>query len=427
MLLRRLKTLLLFLLAGLSLLLSYFIWHGSWLGPTEVGFSTSSGRSTDSTTPTLQQVTRPTQVIVSTGKPAQNSVALPGSGEYNRWMTMLSTLSVSNLRLRSNFSPASVARSAVFKFGVTLNRDNVSQFVPSIASTAFTPPTSQIILFQQSSGAHKVQIALLAGPQTYVGTTDIDPSHFTHIIGDEIKTNPWLMLDRSTYTLVPKQSYSVKKYTVSLEQPTLLLLVHSFFVNTQALTRIQENKGRVIWTDGSRAVQWNTHARQLTFEDPNAASGEAGQQGSVSAILNYLTNHGGIPKNSMVKLGENTYQTSFVFQSIFNGLPILNTAQQYRISLDNGHIVTYQRPLINIAGTSHSSTVKTISSSQLTKTLASLNLSLQSVTPQLGYDLKMKGSNTGILEPVYQIYADGELKATIDAVTGLVIKGGANS
>lgn len=418
------KTLLLFLLAGFSLVLSYLIWHGSWLGHTEVGFSTASGRSTDSTTPTLQQVTSPYQVKLTLGKTEQ-SVALPGDGEYKRWMTMLNTLSVSNLRMHSNFSLTAVRRSAVFNFGVTLHRDDVSQFVPSVSSAAFTPQTNKIVLFQRSA-SQKIQLALLAGPQTYVGTTDIDPAQFTHIISDEVKVDPWTTVNKSTNSLVPEQQLSLKKFTVTVQRPTLLPLVHSFFVNTQALTRIPED-GRVIWTDGSRAVQWNTHTQQLTFEDPNAASGEVGQQNSVSALLNYLTNHGGIPKNSMVRLGQNSYQTSYVFYSVFAGLPLLNTDQKYSIYLDNAHIVTYQRPLIHITATTHTSTVKTVSSGQLSKTLATLNLSLRNVRPVLGYALKTKGHNTGVLQPVYQIFVNGELKATIDAVTGSIIKGGESS
>jgi len=425
---RRLKTFILVILVITSLVTSYAIWHGTWMVHSEVGVSEpqTSTPSPTSPVPDLDSVIRPQQVVVASGQPKVYSVDLPGSSNYGQWMKMLDSMSVTPLRLVNSVSVSQTSRCAVFDFAVTVNPVQLTDFIPALATTAFAPATDEVMLFVKPP-MDKVQFAIQTDMETYIGTTNISVDKFTELIQGDVQSLPWHLLSDNPWSLVPQRPLAMPQYRCTLSQPKLSPLVNSFFVNTQVLTRIQENQGTVIWTDGSRAVQWDSQNQQLTFDDPNAVSAGPAPAMSLSNVLLYVSSHGGIPQSSLVYTNPSASEVNFYFVQTVAGLPILNPVQQYRILFEQGHIIEYDRPLVTIAGLKSLGAVKTVNYSQLTAAVNHAGYDLGKVQVTLGYQLQPDGHDAGILTPVYDIENQGSLAAVVDAITGQLLEGGIKS
>ena len=55
----------------------------------------------------------------------------------------------------------------------------------------------------------------------------------------------------------------MNQYVYNIRQPDVLPLVHTFFVNLQAISHIQQDANTSLWTDGSRAVLWDKKTQDL--------------------------------------------------------------------------------------------------------------------------------------------------------------------
>jgi regulatory protein YycH of two-component signal transduction system YycFG len=432
----RLRSILLFLLVLISLVQSFAIWHGDWLNHSEAGLSDLPTPSpVTSTSPQIQDAEAPYQIVLQTGKQAKYSVQLPGTSDYEDWMQQLASLSINGLKPVLQSNTATGFRAVRIEFGNSLDRTSLQQIVPSLANAAFPERTQTITLFQ-TGDSQPVMIDLSAPgePDDYLGRTDINPSDFDGFITAAVTDDPWLLWNADAQSFLPLKSQSLKRYTWKSHQPSLMPLVHSFFVNPNALTRIQEQNGEILWTDGSRAVQWSKANGRLVFEDPNAAStGNAGTTNQLNTALSFIQNHGGGPSHLM-PYGQNAQNsnlgaTTYRLRPIVDGLPVLENSPVYQVTLDEGHVIEFQRPTMDQAvGTVHTK-VNTMSGSKLLDVLQK-QLKLPDAnqwTLVYGYAVMANGGGHDELEPAVELTSPSGHDVEIDAVGGQVIKGGGAS
>lgn len=426
MIYRRLKTLILFLLVVISLITSYAIWHGTWMVHSEVGLTEPESVAPTAQVPALHRLTMPEEIVIGSGQPQTYFAAFPDTGSYNNWMSVLKSVSVSPLRSVPSIALNETTQCVVFDFPVTLNPVQLETFIPALSTTAFAPATQEVMLFMKLP-TDKVQLAIQTDSTTYIATTNLSETKFLEMVKNSNTAPTWHLLSESPLELVPTEPISLKSYSCKLVMPKMSPLVNSFFVNTQVLTRIQENRDKIIWTDGSRAVQWNTLTHQLIFEDPNAVSTGPVQSMTLTEVLDYLRNHGGLPSQALASQDESNSQDNYIFRQQIAGLPLLTSIQAYEVFFQQGDVTEYDRPLLEIRGVKPLSTVKTLTYDQLLPIIKQQNVDVADDQIQLGYALEVTGTSSGTLVPAYFVSNSEGLAVVINASSGQVLEGGSQS
>lgn len=427
MTLARLKTALLSLLVLSSLVLSYMLWHGNWTSTAEVGLNALPTLPT-SLSPSAAVVTRPYQIVVSQAHPVKLSVFQPNSTAYTAWLRRLSGMRLSGLHQVPQWTMPRSANLVESDFGAVLSTRELLTWIPGLENSTFSVKASTAILYQTASGG-PVNLVLTSATGSFVAQTDIAAKQFDQWTSQEVKQPNWQVWNMANANFVPGGGVTMPQVVRQTTTVSVMPLVDSFFVNPQAVTRIQESKQSVIWTDGSRAVRWNQVQGGLTFEDPNVGATSPTGVSGLDTALAYIRAHGGSPKDSIlfsastIFNGDNTQ--TYTVQTYVGGYPILDSLGNYTIELVNGHVLRYRRPLVELGDTLSTKQVTVLSGKQLQAVLHKLAPSLppQSVTVQLGYFAQPNGPATVVLTPVYNISQSGIPLWTLDAVTGTVLKG----
>jgi len=307
MILTRVKSLLLIALVSSSMILSYMLWHGNWQNTTEVGLSGLSTLPT-ATYPDSLTVTRPYQVVVTTPRLPRYVVLVPGATGYTSWLRRISSLSLSGLHQVPTWTKPTTTNSIECDFGALLSTRELLPWMPGLENSTFALKASSVILYLASPRG-PVNVAMNSQNGSFVAETDIGANQFSEWIQQSQGDPAWLAWNQPLGNYIPGPNVMMAETEYQIEPASVMPLVSSFFVNPQALTRIQESKQSVIWTDGSRAVRWDQGQGTLTFEDPNVATGNATTESNLTAALVYIRAHGGSPRESVL-----FSQTSF-----FNG------------------------------------------------------------------------------------------------------------
>lgn len=427
MLVTRVKSLLLIALVASSMVLSYMLWHGNWQNTTEVGLS---GLSTlpAATYPDAPTVTRPYQVVVTTARSTRYVVLVPGATDYTSWLRRISSLRLSGLHQVPAWTKPTIADSIECDFGALLSTAELLPWMPGLESSTFSLKASSVILYLASPRG-PVNVALNSQNGSFVAETDIGANQFSEWLQQSQADPAWLAWNQQVGNYLPGPNVMMAQLEYQTEAASVMPLVGSFFVNPQALTRIQESQQSVIWTDGSRAVRWDQGQGTLTFEDPNVATGNAPAQSNLMAALAYIRTHGGSPKDSVLFSqtsffnGDNT--ESYTLQTYANGYPIFGMTGDYTIELQNGHVIRYRRPLLQLTQQVSSRPVQMLTGDALLKALKKLAPSTdpKNLTLEIGYVAQSTAPGTVVLIPAYNVSQSGLSLWSIDAVTGKLIKG----
>ncbi len=293
----RLRSILLFLLVLVSLLLSFSIWHGDWLNPSEAGFSDlpSLTSSLTSSLPQMETTEVPYEIVLKTGRQPAYSVALPGTAVYQDWLQRLSGVELSGLKPMLESASSTAFSTVQIRFGNTLDRAALLQFIPALQNDAFAEQTQTVTFYEVSPGQPvMLELSTPDQPDHYIGRTDLTPEEFQGLIQTAVTEHPWITTGTSRIVgYLPAQPQQFVQYAWKTKPPATIPLIHSFFVDPNALTRIQEQNGEVLWTDGSRAVQWSQTSGMMTFDDPNATSTGGKTANSLDVAVAFIQSHGG--------------------------------------------------------------------------------------------------------------------------------------
>lgn len=421
------KNYLLFLLVLVSLFLSYFIWHGDWQNETEVGLSTMSSIP-PAKYPETSTISNPYQIVVFDKVTGHYSVFLPGTASYIHAVAALSNLEVYNFHAVSTL-PLQQVWSEEYDFGTMLNSMNLQHLIPKFPVSSSLPYQGKIILFQKSPN-ETVSIGFIGKSSDYIGQTDIVPSHFSRLIHQAVAKSVWLTWNTNQQNVIPATPQTMVESTWQVNSLNLISLVHSFFVNPQVLTRIHVDPNTVLWTDGSRAVEWYKRKQQITFNDPNSPSRGSIEDTQLQIATNFIRNHGGGPESliafSTSDLDQDDGSAAYTFIPFMNGYPVMDNDLNYSIRFQYDNIEQFTRPTWTFGSELSKENRTIISGSQLSAILEHIEpkRTMNQLNIQLGYRVVSLSGSVIQLVPTYFISQRGISTKMIDAVTGQVLSGG---
>ncbi|WP_206885523.1 YycH family regulatory protein [Alicyclobacillus mali (ex Roth et al. 2021)] len=430
---RTAKTVILALLVAGSVVLSYALWSGNLQGGTEIGL-TQTQTIPYSTSPSLTSTVQPYEIDVRAGD--EYTVARPGSAPYAAWTGLLMGVRAERPQPVAAMPPGAQA-SVVFQFGIPLDPavgrswlGDLATSVGSISCRAIVlnagPGSTCTVVYEGTNAAGK--------PELIEATASLPASAVIRQASRDVVAQPYAAwTDFEGESLVPIHG-RMTSYVYAFTQPSIMPLVQSFFVNPQALTRIQESKAVTIWTDGSRAVQVDRAALSLQYEDPNASTAPAHTEDYVAAI-DFLHAHGGGPSDLIGfdlvgMLTVNLNGPSFSFAQYVDGYPILSNGADYNFQIDSGHVMEFDRPLWELTKPVQASSVPVLDEDGLAKALAKVTsaktVSLSTFHVEPGYWPSIQGTKPGqirLLPVDYVTNANGGVWV-LNAETGQLVAGG---
>lgn len=431
---RHAKTVVLTLLVAGSLYLSYLMWHGDWQTPSEVGLTQVASTLPLSTSPTMSDVTAPYEIISTSLTPAGQSLSLPGTIAYVKWTGLAASLHIANLHPVASV-PVMNAKAQFqveFDFGTDIDHANLVKWFPNLSTSGLAVHGSEVTLYSSSSHGGPVLILIQNRTDQYVGETDLSSTAMASLCRTYVQAQPWTTWNAQSGGYVPTQSITVEKKTYNVNRQSILPFVHAFFVDPEVLTRIQENPHMVLWTDGSRAVQWDSAAQTATYQDPNATQGGTSYEPPLQTATGFIRIHGGAPAASIAFVNTDPQTDASVSKytviTYVNGFPILGSTTTYDVEVRQGHIIYYRRPLWTLTTPISQHSVHTLSATAVQSIVHRLlpTTPISALTFQLGYRVTpggAAGQEEVTLNPVYYVFQSGLLLWTLDAQTGRVLSG----
>ncbi|MDI9259685.1 YycH family regulatory protein [Alicyclobacillus sendaiensis] len=430
---RTAKTVILALLVAGSVVLSYALWSGNLQGGAEIGL-TQTQTIPYSTSPALASTVEPYEIDIRAGD--AYTVARPGSAAYAAWTGLLMGLKAERpepIAAMPSGSPASV----VFQFGIPLDPSVGRSWLGDLAASVggincraialnVGPGSTCTVVYEGMNAAGK--------PELVEATASLPAGAFMRQAERDVAEAPYnAWSDFEGESFVPVRG-RMTSYVYAFTEPSIMPLVQSFFVNPQALTRIQESKTVTIWTDGSRAVQVDRAGMTLQYEDPNASAAPGHTEDYIAAI-DFLHAHGGGPSDLLGfdlvgMLTVNLNGPSFSFAQYVDGYPILSNGADYNFQTDSGHVMEFDRPLWELTKPVRATSVPILGEDALAKALAKVTgaktVSLSTFHVELGYWPSIQGTKPGqirLLPIDYVTNASGGVWV-LNAETGALIAGG---
>ncbi|SIS75254.1 YycH family regulatory protein [Alicyclobacillus vulcanalis] len=430
---RTLKMVVLALLVAASIVLSYALWSGNLQGGAEIGL-TETETIPYSTSPSLASTVRPYEIDIRAGD--AYTVVRPGSAAYAAWTAILMGLRAERPQPIAAV-PSGASMSVVFQFGVPLDPGIGRPWLGDLATSVGAINCRAIVLTPGPGSDCSVVYEGMdsAGkPQLIEATAPAPASALVREASRDVAEAPYAAWsDFEGESFVPEGG-RMTSYVYAIAEPSVMPLVQSFFVNPQALTRIQESKTVTIWTDGSRAVQVDRGALSMQYEDPNASTSPAHTEDYIAAI-DFLHAHGGGPANLIGfdligMLTVNLNGPTYAFSQYVDGYPILANRADYNFEIDSGHVMEFDRPLWELTKPIRASEVPIMGEEALVKALAKVTgtkrVTLSTFHVELGYWPSTQGLKAGqirLLPVDYVTNANGGVWV-LNAATGELVAGG---
>lgn len=419
----RFKTALLAVLVVLSVVLSYLLWSGRWQQTSEVAYS-EGDTLTNADDPRLETALSPIRWVFMIPKPERVSVAVPGSAAYTRWQELLRTARVENLHPLSA-APQTSGMAARVEFGTALPFRILSYWMPGLSSLGMLGAAQTVTFYTPPSGK-PVRLLLANGSSVYGADTDVDPAAFQKDLEAAVAGHEWMAWNDSAGSYIPRAGQHMRTFSVRWQAAQTIPLVHSFFVNPMALTRIDEGPHTVLWTDGSRVVWWDQGNNTLSYTDPNPPPATGGNIQDVSMVLQYVRGHGGAEPFCVIDSSDAMGETDvYEMHPYVDGFPVLTARAASELELQGGRVVSYRRPLANLDTPKPEGTVTTMGADGLQKVLRNLmpTTPVNTLEVRLGYALSSAASGEARLVPAFFVTQSGLSLWVIDAVNGRVLQG----
>ncbi|GLV14757.1 hypothetical protein Heshes_24410 [Alicyclobacillus hesperidum] len=430
--LRTVKTAILVLLVASSMVLSFLLWSDNLQEGSEIGLAQPHSLPI-AATPSLAQTIRPYEIDVETGD--RHTVIRPGSAAYAFWTGQLLTARPMH-PIVSTDMPNSATLRVSFQFGIPLNGAIGKSWLDGLGQELVGWQCRTIVIYAMP-GWSTCSMALIgndAGGQTqiFMEQTTLSVPSLESTAQSEAAEAPYSVWDDfEGESRVPENGH-MQRIVYSYTEPEALPLIQSFFLNPQAITKIQENASTTLWTDGSRAVQIDKGADQLEYEDPNAGASGLHSEDYLTAI-DFLHAHGGGPENLigfdlLGMLTVNLNGPTLSFAQFVDGYPILDNAADYNLDIESGHVLEFDRPLWTLSTVVRQTQVSVIGQSQLISSLERLGsrVNVHTFHVELGYVPVRQSMPAGEieLEPAYYVTNNGGDVWVLDAVNGAIIAEG---
>ncbi|GEO27282.1 hypothetical protein AAC03nite_30670 [Alicyclobacillus acidoterrestris] len=422
------KTVLLVALVVLSIVLSYFLWSGNLKEGSEIGIVQDSPMPTE-TTPDVAHAVRPYRIVVQAA--GGTTIANPDSSAYTNWLSALATAHALD-RTTIHQLPQNVDFQVTLQFGTEVNHTLAGKWLNPFSSTIGKWSGRSIILYKPKDDTNcRVAFPVDNGMMTV--KTDLPATTLWKQADKQVSAAPYDVLDGTSGPSYIPRALSMSEFIYSVRQPDTLPLVHTFFVNPQAITRIQQDQNTSLWTDGSRAVLWDKQTMDLQYEDPNGTQVPLHDDALLSGI-DFIHSHGGGPQSVIAfdQLGSltvNPNAPSYVLTQYVDGFPILSNTANYNINMENGRVLEYDRPMWVLEQPVAQSAVHVLDRGQLLNKLKSLD---PADTPTnlritLGYALvtnqSLSAQNEVQLQPVYYVTSGSGAGWMVDAQSGSLVLG----
>ncbi|MFD1675972.1 two-component system activity regulator YycH [Alicyclobacillus fodiniaquatilis] len=421
---RNSKTIVLFVLVAGSLLLSYFLWSGNLEEGEEIGFVQAPSLPI-AATPDIAKAVRPYAITISTSQ--GQTVVNPDSSDYTYWSNQLHTAHTYASQTVKTL-PKQLEMCVTFEFGISISHSLGTNWLSNFGSTVNAWSGREIVLYKLPDD-NACRVALIGDSSIMTMKTDLNVSQLLQHADSNVKREPYDVVgEGSSISYVP-QHLTMKTATYRVRQPDSLPLIHTFFVNPQATTRIQENAHTLLWTDGTRAVQWDKQQQTLQYEDPNGEQ-LAIHKNPFLAVIDFIQEHGGGASNvigfdAVGALTSDADAYTYAFMQYENGFPILSPDADYDIDFENERVENYQRPMWVMQQPIHQSTVNIIDVNELKQVMAGLDKHdpLQNFKIVLGYAATPEGTTSMLLQPVYLVTNSSGDSFVINAVDGTPMPG----
>lgn len=431
---RTITTVLLIALVGLSIALSIALWSGNLKEGSEIGFVQTPAMPI-ATTPDMSHVVRPYQMTVDTK--LGYSLLPVDSTAYMFWKDQLEHVHAYDATAIQTL-PDQTDMRVTIDFGVPLSRELGGNWLASFGTLLGAWEGRKIVIYKVAK-QNMCHIAFVGSNSILTMRTDLNARSLLNHANMDVETNQaaqWGAATGPSYIPVDTQ---MDEIVYSVRQPDQIPLVHTFFVNPQAITRIEQDSNTVLWTDGSRAVQWDKANRVLRYQDPNEEQSTL-RHDDLRTALNFIHTHGGGAQNviGFDELSALTNQSSvptYIFTQYVDGYPILSGAADYNLSMDSGHIVEYTRPTWVLQHVVKRQSVTVLDKPQLEAVFRRIDSVKTSADLQitLGYAITKPPASINLtsaeiyLQPVYDVANSIGSVWMINAVTGVLISGGDGS
>lgn len=419
----RAKTIVLVALVIVSVLLSCVLSFGGWQNTPDTGISAMPSLPA-ATNPQLSDVVRPNRVILTRTNPQAVSIAVPGTTDYNAALALLGSAHVFDMGLVAQLPNATIHR-IEFDYGAEISQADLTRWLPSpFDAMAFSSAGVAVYLFPTNDRG--VLLGMRTANGLYLGQTDLTSIEVMTLVNHAVNTSPWVEWNASG-SYLPATKQTLPTWTAHVSDANLLPTVHSFFVNPQILTQIRENQSTILWTDGSRAVQYEQSSDTLTYQDPNSP-GETQMQMPLDYAVDFMRSHGGGPAGLLAFADTaSSADVTYTFVQYLDGFPIWNANSNYQIQVLGNHVAEYRRPLWTLTNLIQLNDQPVLTPQALTAALEKFMTpkAVHNTSIQLAYLMTPQpGSGSVLIQPVYLIMTNGSLGWLIDAHNGDVIPGG---
>lgn len=420
------KTVFLGILVVASIVLSYFLWSMNLQEGSEIGF-TQGPSLPISNNPTLQQATRPYEIDIKSHR--GNATVRVDTSAYQYWTSLLGDVHPYDVSTIKSL-PSNVRNEVLYPFGIEMNRTLAGHWLTNESLVLGNWQGRAAVLYTMGS-SHVWYVAFIGDEDTITAKTDLPYAAVVNRVREAVATAPvttWN--DFESQSSVPV-NLTMSEPTYIVKMPQTTLLVHSFFVNPQVITRIQQDANTVLWTDGSRAVQWDSKTYLLQYEDPNSSSTAFHSDPFLSAI-DFLHVHGGtqsdiIGFDQIGTLVNNPNAPVYTFTPFVDGFPILMPNDNYNVDMDNSRVLDFSRPTWELSARISSKSVHVMNQAQLLQRLKQIDPTdaLASFHVELGYGVDTARLTSGqvTLVPIYDVLSSSGSEWMLNASDGKLFDG----
>jgi regulatory protein YycH of two-component signal transduction system YycFG len=419
----RVKTLVLSCLVLLSLVFSVLLYRGGWDENTEVGMANVHTLPM-STHPTTREALSPYQIVFTDHQ--SQTMATPGSHLYQMLMDSLSSSHFDAVH-RVTEIPKSNSFIRVY-FGSPISNHELLNFIPSLKLLRIPPVIQQLTLFSDEA-SRKIECLFLSSTDWYLAGTDISTTAFNAWQKAAKKLPQWTEWSTGSGEFIPTNSVKVLESDWKVENPSLLPFIHSFFVNPQAITKIQTSHDSAIWTDGNRAVRVDANPPVLTYENPNTLMEPGSSQSDATLAILYIRSHGGCQSPSRLFQSNDTSidteSNDYELHLMYQGYPIIGRIGTYEVSVEKGRVIRFRRPVQVLEQEISHREVTVFGAKRLREVIRKLapDTPIDSLSVEFGYMAIPFATGTVRLIPIYTVSHQGIMIWTINAVTGQVTQG----
>lgn len=429
---RMVRNVILYLLVALSLVLSYMLWSGNLQEGSEIGFVQTPALPT-ATTPDIKHAIRPYLITIYTTDGQGHTVLRPGTDDYSYWTAELSRAHVYD-PVTVSVLPAKMQMKVTFKFGILLTRPLAGKWLANFGGLLDGWQGRTMVLYKRPKD-NVCYIGFIGDNKVLILKTDLNATTLFNQAAGDVVAAPYDKIGYGDHVSYIPRNLGMVQSVYAVRQPDTLPLVHTFFVNPQAITRIQQDANTVLWTDGSRAVQTDKATMELRYQDPNSTPVNLRNDPFMTA-LDFIHTHGGGAQNvigfdPLGSLTVNTNVSSYTFTQYVSGFPILSNDASYNVDLAGGRVLEYDRPLWVLQDPVKQTTVEVMNKSELVKALKHIdpNDLITDLDVQLGYDLAPATPHPSqvSLTPVYYVVNQNGESWMLNAVSGMLMTGSGTS